>query len=274
MMMLDSTILHGGYLKKMNPNYRSSSVFPVYVNNDIKTNIIFLNYWKKKNNLSNVVFSTTLRDAEGNCLGTDSKKISEIPYASIYKVNDVYSSKLSKITKTGFQASIEVEVFFEEEPAIKYPALILNYSDNTNSSFVHSCLRSFNLDENLIAENTSKSQTGFNGFMKFDVENYLIFIGGNQKEYEFKISFEDSKNKVIKKVKLNNKNNKNLFNINLNKIIKNEHIDLDRAKISVTHDANDVFARFYVGNTEKNKIPTLTHTFFDEQHITTGCFYF
>ena len=32
------------------------------------------------------------------------------------------------------------------------------------------------------------------------------------------------------------------------------------------HDANDVFARFYVGNTEKNKIPTLTHTFFDEQH--------
>ena len=63
--------------------------------------------------------------------------------------------------------------------------------------------------------------------MKSDVENYLIFIGGNQKEYEFKISFEDSKNKVIKKVKLNNKNNKNLFNINLNKIIKNEHIDLD-----------------------------------------------
>ena len=57
-----------------------------------------------------------------------------------------------------------------------------------------------------------------------------------------------------------------MFNINLNKIIKNEHIDLDRAKISVMHDANDVFARFYVGNTEKNKIPTLTHTFFDEQH--------
>ena len=216
---------------------------------------------EKKNNLSNVVFSTTLRDAEGNCLGTDSKKISEIPYASSYKVNDVYSSELSKITNIGFQASIEVEVFFEEEPVIKYPALILNYSDNSNSSFVHSCLRTFNPDENYIAENTSKSQTGFNGFMKSDVENYLIFIGGNQKEYEFKISFEDSKNKVIKKVKLNNKNNKNLFNINLNKIIKNEHIDLDRAKISVMHDANDVFARFYVGNTEKNKIPTLTHTF-------------
>ena len=34
--------------KKMNPNYRSSSIFPVYVNNDIKTNIIFLNYWKKR----------------------------------------------------------------------------------------------------------------------------------------------------------------------------------------------------------------------------------
>ena len=101
-----------------------------------------------------------------------------------------------KITNIGFQASIEVEVFFEEEPVIKYPALILNYSDNSNSSFVHSCLRTFNPDENYIAENTSKSQTGFNGFMKSDVENYLIFIGGNQKEYEFKISFEDSKIKL------------------------------------------------------------------------------
>lgn len=251
--------------KKMNPDYRSSALFPIYINKDLENDIVFLNYWKKKNDLSNVKFVSSLWSSDGIILGKRIKEISEIPYASTIKVNDEFSSELNKINTNGFGAYLEIEVFFEKEPLIKYPALILNYKDKLNSSYVHSCLRKFNPGEDTIEENHKKNQTGFNIYTNSGVDNYLIFVGGTQPVYDLKFTFEDGKNKICKDLKLDNKNNNQLFEINLTSLIKGCKFEDSNLKVSIEHDSKDVFSRFYVGNYEKGKIPTLTHTFFDEQ---------
>lgn len=256
----------------MNSDYRSSALFPVYINKDLENDIVFLNYWKKKNDLSNVKFVYSLWSSDGFILGKKIKEISEIPYASTIKINNEFSSELSKINKNGFGAYLEIEVFFEKEPVIKYPALILNYKDKLNSSYVHSCLRKFNPSEDTIEENYKKNQTGFNIYRNRGVDNYLIFIGGTQLIYELKLTFEDGKNKIYKEVKLDNKNNNQLFEINLTFLIKDCKFEDDNLKVSIDHDSKDVFSRFYVGNYEKGKIPTLTHTFFDEQETKNPAF--
>ena len=61
--------------KKMNPDYRSSALFSIYINKDLENDIAFLNYWKKKNDLSNVKFISSLWNSDGVILG---KKIKEI----------------------------------------------------------------------------------------------------------------------------------------------------------------------------------------------------
>ena len=38
----------------MNPDYRSSALFSIYINKDLENDIAFLNYWKKKNDGINV----------------------------------------------------------------------------------------------------------------------------------------------------------------------------------------------------------------------------
>ena len=86
----------------MNPDYRSSALFPIYINKDLENDIVFLNYWKKKNDLSNVKFVSSLWSSDGVILGKKIKEISEIPYASTIKVNDEFSSELNKINKNFF----------------------------------------------------------------------------------------------------------------------------------------------------------------------------
>ena len=52
------------------PILRSSAIFPVIKNSFCTTSIHFLGYWLLKRNISQVKFTMTLRDVNGNLLST------------------------------------------------------------------------------------------------------------------------------------------------------------------------------------------------------------
>lgn len=251
-------------IKKQN---RSSVLFPLYLKENISNKIYFLNYWKMKNDLSNTQFQITLRDYNGNLIHKLSKKVDEIATASLIDIEDEFKNFLTSEIGEGFKASIEIELFFEKPPKYNFPALILNYSDKNNSTFVHSCLRTFNDNELPVTESYEKNQTGFNIFHEKDLVNYMIFITGKQKIYDFKIIVENGNEKREIKQIINNEKTGKLIEIKFDDVLSSFNDNTGIFKVSINHNIRDVFSRFYVGNYKFDEIPTLTHTFFDEHKI-------
>ena len=140
---------------------RSSVIFPLFINKGVSNKIYFLNYWKMKNELSNTDFQITLRDSNGSTLNKISKVVGDIATASVIDVEEEFGVFLNDKDKPGFKASLEIELFFEKPPKFNFPALILNYSDINNSSYVHSCLRSFNDEEIPVEESLEKKSNRF-----------------------------------------------------------------------------------------------------------------
>ena len=58
-----------GY-KNVNNNYtnRSSCVFPLFISEINDVNIVFLNYWKIKNKIHNVICNIRIHDEQGNLI--------------------------------------------------------------------------------------------------------------------------------------------------------------------------------------------------------------
>ena len=253
-----------------NNDFRASTLFPVFDAIGVINQINFLSYWKFKNKLENVSMSLSLFDSDGVLLNT--KEIEILGNPRTYEINlNSLIKTVNKDNKLGFNNYVEVEVFFEKEPFIKYPALVLSIKDESHSSVVHSCLRNFNPNENINENIVKPDQTGFDIYPREDIENYLIFIGGEiQEEYKLEIEIFNSKNSSIgyKSFELQNNSNKKLFNINLSNIIQELPSNNSGSyKVIIRHDIQDVFPRFYVGNYSNNSLPTLTHTFFDENNF-------
>ena len=255
---------------KKNNDFRASTLFPVFDAIGVINQINFLSYWKFKNKLENVSMSLSLFDSDGVLLNTKEIEILGNPRTYEINLNSLIKTG-NKDNKPGFNNYVEVEVFFEKEPFIKYPALVLSIKDESHSSVVHSCLRNFNPNENINENVVKPDQTGFDIYLREDIENYLIFIGGEiQEEYKLGIEIFNSKNSSIgyKSFELQNNSNKKLFNINLSNIIQELPSNNSGSyKVIIRHDIQDVFPRFYVGNYSNNSIPTLTHTFFDENNF-------
>jgi len=217
-----------------------------------------------KNALFNTDFNITLRNFKGEIISKISKKVGDIATASVINVEEEFKDSLTNKIGQGFKASLEIELFFEKTPKFNFPALILNYSDDNNSTYVHSCLRTYNQDEIPVLESFEKNQTGFNVYAEKDLTNYLVFITGAQKKYKFKIIIQNSKEKIVREEMIINKNPYQLIQFNFDEILDLFKEKNDVFKVTIDHNINDVFARFYVGNYKNSQIPTLTHTFFDE----------
>ena len=174
---------------------RASVIFPMFFSPDNKNKIIFLNYWKMKNNLRDAVLLASLRNNQGKLIDQITRKIANEPFSSEIDLERDFSNSIDKINSSGFNASLEVELFFKEKAIFNYPALILNYENDHDSSYIHACLRLFNEDEFTSKENLIKKQTGFDVFLNKKLRNYIIFVCGDQSNYEFSITLETSNKK-------------------------------------------------------------------------------
>ena len=244
---------------------RSSAIFPLFFNQNNKNKIIFLNYWKMKNNLLDTLLVATLRDALGVKIEQITKKIANEPFASEIDLEKDFSNSIDKVNSSGFNASLEVELFFKDKPLFNYPALILSYENDHDSSYIHSGLRLFNKDELLNDENLYKNQTGFSVYLNQKLTNYVMFVCGDQSKYKFNLILESNNKKYTKSIQLINKKKYEIVEFNIDDIFSDIHIENDLVKVSIEHNVSDIYPRFYVGNYSNFSIPTLTHTFYDER---------
>ena len=252
-----------------NLDFRASVLFPLYIMEGYTNHLNFLSYWKFKNQFERVDMKLTFRDREGIPIQSSEIEITNNPKSYDVNLNEIIDKETIDFC-VGFALSVEVEVFFDKEPYIKYPALVFEIRNRFYSSTVHSCLRSLNPSEEDPGDD-QLPQTGFDVFLGKGLDNYIIFIGGGvQEQYRLEVAIIDAGNNLVEKHNLNLKNDgsKRLFYISIDDLIHSENISLDECyKISIRHDIRDVFPRFYAGHVSADTLPSLTHTFFDTSDL-------
>ena len=74
------TLLEGLKSTTVKKHYVSSAIFPVIISNQNDLNIVFLNYWKRKNKINekNLRIYTKIYDTEGNLVCHHGQKISKL----------------------------------------------------------------------------------------------------------------------------------------------------------------------------------------------------
>ena len=241
--------------KFLHSENRSSTIFPIYLNQS-KATLIFLSYWLKKHD-SRVIIKFTARDVIGNIVGTDFMIV--LQYCSIKYHADSFDHFKSPCE--GFCGSIEVEVFSEFAPKYTFPAISLVYQNPKGCAVVHSCVRTYNQSESVADYALNFPQTGFDVLLSDENRNYICFFGGRKSRYNLTLIVEYVNKKIEVPVKLNNLNTGQLHTLYVEDLIdKIQHGQ--NLKISIVHEL-DVFPRFYVGVVKIGFVPTLTHTFFD-----------
>ena len=246
--------------KYLDPKFRSSAIFPVYKKNGSHCYLSFLTYWLKKNG-SRVAIILTARNVNGEIVGQE-----WMPITRYYAFNyDVSKFEYFPVSEYGFCGSIEVEVFSPKVPAYTFPAISLFYENNISSSVVHSCIRTYNIKEINSDYAIDFPQTGFDVVLEDDKKNYICFYGGSKSHYKISLSLELHDKTITKNLEILNQRYSQQHLIILENLYDLKHENLT-TKVTINHNL-DVFPRFYVGIIQENKVPTLTHTFFDTSEV-------
>jgi hypothetical protein len=135
--------MRDGYLHK-NYNYtnRSSCIFPVLISKVNDVNIVFLNYWKIKNNLQSILCNIRIYDENGLQKCLISKNITQ-------NHNNISIKSILK-DDTNFKGIANIEFISQENFGFTFPAVTAFYRSNSNYSGVHTAGRIKNTEESKI----------------------------------------------------------------------------------------------------------------------------
>ena len=236
---------------------RSSTIFPVYKNKTSTTRLEFLSYWLKKHG-NNVVMRLTARNLSGKVLSSKLETI--ISYRAI----TIDAAAEFEGFNNGFCGSIEVEIFSKTPPLYPFPAITLSFHSKTSNSVVHSCIRTYNSEETIADYVMRLPQTGFDVILNKGQRNYICFFGGNSKCYTLRVALTEGSLVIKKSVLLNNNHYSQTHLMYIEDVFTSMELKgFSQPKVSIEHDLDDVFPRFYTGIQNGDYVPTLTHTFFD-----------
>ena len=236
---------------------RSSTIFPVFKASESKVYLEFLTYWLKKHG-NYVVIKFSLRCIRGHILNYDYMSVTNYKSVS-YDVDRFFKNE-----ENGFCGSVEVEVFSKSIPVYTFPAISLHFDHPHSSSVIHSCVRTYNENERPNDYAICFPQTGFDISLSTIDKNYICFFGGYQKTYKINLILEESNLTKDVSIQLDNQISGKMHLLYIEDLFS--EIDLKKftkPKVTIIHNLNDVFPRFYVGVISGGNIPTLTHTFFD-----------
>lgn len=245
------------YSTYLRPECRSSTIFPVFRNEDTETKIEFLSYWVRKHGIK-VVLCLTFRELGGKVLSKRYKLITRYSAMTIL-VSENFEEKFN-----GFCGSIEAEIFSELPPRFTFPALSISFSNNRSASVVHSSIRTYNEREKVIDYAIAYPQTGFDIDLKNGNRNYICFFGDNKEKYNLRLQLSEGVAFKEYSVSFINQCHGQTHIVYLEEVLCDEGRKLfKQPRCLIEHDLVDVFPRFYVGIINENLAPTLTHTFFD-----------
>ena len=240
-------------------NTRSSTIFPVYLNNNNDQILVFQNYWKWKSNILNINFILTLRDQ-------NSKIVNQLKY-KVKNHNEISIKKHFKIKKN-FIGQIECEIESNKNLKFPYPALLLFYKNkNGFESVVHSAGRHLNSNEKIAS---AYSESNFYAIFNNIFTSFVhIFCGKkiNLRKNFIKVKIYDEKNKLLINKKIKNLftkpySSKILFLENYLNKSELKKVFEKKIYIKFNFDINNIFGRLIVGNYDKkNDAFFVTHTF-------------
>ena len=121
---------------------RSSAVFYFRENDEITTQVHFMNYWLEKKGISNVTLKLTIRDMSGKACLTVEKFIDNV---GGYVINLKDFLSLFVAEKSLKEGSVELEFFSDDNLFFPYPAVVVRYLGDDWHSSTHTCQRNFHL---------------------------------------------------------------------------------------------------------------------------------
>jgi hypothetical protein len=131
---------HQSDLSNKSPVTRSSAVFYFKSSNYFNTTIHFLNYWKVKRGIKDVIAMATVRNMGGDKFFSTEIMLPdqgavEIEIKSLLKSNGVEFDTC--------EGSIELEFFSKQNLFVGYAAIVIRYSGENWHTSAHSCQRYF-----------------------------------------------------------------------------------------------------------------------------------
>ncbi len=251
------------------PVFRSSAIFPVFLNKQINVRLLFLGYWIIKKNIDIVSSVLTIRDKKGKPLFRRSMEIFEV------KSYEIDLKKLLKkiINHKNFVGSAEIEFFSNTNLTFPYPAVTINFFSNSSSTFVHTTSRIYNdYDDKINNNKINVKESGFDLFLKNSSLPIISFVNGpnfiNKKLLKFEF-IDQNGHKISYCHSLKNLDPyKPIFlNLLFNSKIKN-FLKSDSTLVKISHSFTDFYPRFLVLNINKKKdMTSLTHSYYDTSNL-------
>jgi hypothetical protein len=249
------------------PIFRSSAIFPVINNRFLETNVMFLGYWLIKRKILEVSVLVTLRDQNGTILKRETIIVDQIKSYKI-AVRKIINNK-----NDDFLGSVELEVFSARDMVFPYPAFVLNYLSKDSSTFVHTCGRIYNDQEDLqLNSDIHVAESGFDIIPNNNFEPFFAFVNGSIPILSKAVNIEiiNFKGKVLKKKiiikKMNALETKFIYFL---KQAEKIFLEGKKGTAKIKHNFNGFFPRFVCGNIKKDKsISSLTHSYYDTSKST------
>ena len=240
--------------------FRSSAIFPVFLNKNLNCKINFLSYWMIKKKISEISFVYSIRNKNGQLILKDRSLITTTKNYEI-SLKDILGEK-------NFIGSIEIEFFSSKNLVFPFPAVIINYLGKESSSFVHSCGRIYNNYEDRIENNKMLvPESGFDIFPDKIFKPFFSFVNGAEFIRNEKIALHlincDGE-KLIKKIDLKNvKEYETRFIFFLN-LKEKAFFKEQRGTVRIFHNFKSFYPRFLSGNfTKDEKKVSITHSYYD-----------
>lgn len=152
------------------PVLRSSAIFPVILDENIRSRVLFMGYWALKRNIHEIAYVVTLRNMEGQI---------------VYRTHDVireprtYRIEVDQMHAAPFSGSLEIEFFSTVNLFFPFPAVVLNYYGEKFCSFVHTAQRVYNDYEDMMDNSqVDVPEAGFNIYADEDKEPFLAVVNG------------------------------------------------------------------------------------------------
>lgn len=252
-------------LKK--PVLRSSAIFPVLQNDFYSSSIHFLGYWLLKRNIREVSLVITLRDSSGSIL---LRKIDTIDSAKAFTIELSKLLTEVKFLEKNFVGSIETEFNTTRDMVFPYPALVLEFYNESFNTCVHTLGRIYNDLEDLNENNEFHvPETGFDIYETDDLHSFLSFVNGPIKNHDGFIKYTITNSDSQKSNGSFHIGEINPFEtkfIHLSEYIPklSEILDGESGSISLSHNFEGFYPRFLVGNIQ-NSFPSIsfTHSYYD-----------
>jgi len=244
---------------------RGSAIFYAANDDDIKTTISFIDYWKLKRGL-NVAIVTNIRRMDGSLI---ERKLLQFVDGMVINFCPDYN----------FEGSIEIEVFSLENMVIPFSAFMAVYETEQSISMVHSYARIYSpheIEEGRVITKGRESCWTIRDSQ--EVQSFCVMHNGaltqNEQIANIVITLSDNK-RYFYSISIPELSAYATYRINLAEYIDNlvEILDGKSANASINFEVKGAFTRLLVGNESKEtKEIQVTHSNFNYQkHETDLC---